>query len=74
MTAFFTLFILMTVNNLFLLLEHIELIYLVILTRRFLLFLIVIFIIFAQLFIVYSGITIFGTTKINMKEIFVIFL
>ena len=36
--------------------------------------LIVIFIIFAQLFIVYSGITIFGTTRINMKEIFVIFM
>lgn len=73
MTAFFTLFILMTVNNLFNVRTHRINIFSHI-NKNIPFILIVIFIIFAQLFIVYSGITIFGTTKINMKEIFVIFM
>lgn len=73
MTAFFTLFILMTVNNLFNVRTHRINIFSHI-NKNIPFILIVIFIIFAQLFIVYSGITIFGTTRINMKEIFVIFM
>ena len=73
MTAFFTLFILMTVNNLFNVRTHRINIFSHI-NKNIPFILIAIFIIFAQLFIVYSGITIFGTTKINMKEIFVIFM
>ena len=35
---------------------------------------VIIFIIFVQIFIIYSGITIFGTTPINIKEITFIFI
>ncbi len=73
MTAFFTLFILLAVNNLFNARTHRINIFSHI-NKNIPFILIVIFIIFVQLFIVYSGITIFGTTRINMKEIFVIFM
>lgn len=73
MTAFFTLFILLAVNNLFNARTHRINIFSHI-NKNIPFILIVVFIIFAQLFIVYSGITIFGTTRINMKEIFVIFM
>ena len=73
MTAFFTLFILLAVNNLFNARTHRINIFSHI-NKNIPFILIVIFIIFAQLFIVYSGITIFGTTRINMKEIFIIFM
>ena len=73
MTAFFTLFILLAVNNLFNARTHRINIFSHI-NKNIPFILIVVFIIFVQLFIVYSGITIFGTTRINMKEIFVIFM
>ncbi len=73
MTAFFTLFILLAVNNLFNarshrinILNHIK--------ENIPFILIVVFIIIVQLTIIYSGITLFVPTKINLKEILIIFI
>ena len=73
MTAFFTLFIFLAVNNLFNTRTHRLNIFNHILENKPFIF-IVIFIILIQGFIVYSGINIFGTTIINIKELIIIFL
>ncbi len=73
MTAFFTLFILLAVNNLFNARTHRLNIFSHIKENK-IFILIIIFIIFVQIFIIYSGITIFGTTPINIKEITFIFI
>lgn len=73
MTAFFTLFIFLAVNNLFNARTHRLNIFNHILENKPFIF-IVIFIILIQGFIVYSGINIFGTTMINIKELIIIFL
>lgn len=73
MTAFFTLFIFLAVNNLFNARTHRLNIFSHIKENKPFI-LIIIFIIIVQIFIVYSGITIFGTTSLNMKEITFIFI
>ena len=73
MTAFFTLFIFLAVNNLFNARTHRLNIFSHIKENK-IFILIIIFIIFVQIFIIYSGITIFGTTPINIKEITFIFI
>lgn len=73
MTAFFTLFIFLAVNNLFNARTHRLNIFSHIKGNKPFI-LIIIFIIIVQIFIVYSGITIFGTTSLNMKEITFIFI
>ena len=73
MTAFFTLFIFLAVNNLFNTRTHRLNIFNHIFENKPFIF-IVIFIILIQGFIVYSGINIFGTTMINIKELIIIFL
>lgn len=73
MTAFFTLFIFLAVNNLFNVRTHrLNIFNHIMENKPFIL--IVIFIILIQGFIVYSGINIFGTTIINIKELIIIFL
>lgn len=72
-TAFFTLFIFLAVNNLFNARTHRLNIFSHIKENKpFILIVIVIIII--QIFIVYSGITVFGTTKINLSELIFVFL
>ena len=73
MAAFFTLFIFLAVNNLFNARTHRLNIFSHIKENKPFI-LIIIFIIIVQIFIVYSGITIFGTTSLNMKEITFIFI
>ena len=73
MTAFFTLFIFLAVNNLFNARTHRLNIFSHIKENKPFIS-IIIFIIIVQIFIVYSGITIFGTTSLNIKEITFIFI